>query len=211
MAEPHYRVAIPAPLTAATVIVEDGTVVLTANCYIDVAYAEAFHQGSLYNDQWETADAEQKAASIISATRAIDANVAFNGYLVDPAQPLKWPRLYCPQAGVYMGYPYGGYPIGMGQGAYGYWPSNMIPKVLKDATALEALELLRLDRLADNSAQGIASMTVDVISLSFKQGSGSDAGGAFLPLSSQVAAMLDELGIVSSAGGFSIIPVCRVP
>jgi hypothetical protein len=209
MPDAHYRIEIPAPQIAATVIVEDGTVVPTANSYIDVAYAEAFHLGSLYNDQWETADAEQKAASIISATRAIDANVNFNGYLIDPAQPLKWPRQYCPQQGVYQGYPYGGYPVGTG--VYGYWPSNMIPKVLKDATALEALELLRLDRLADNSAQGIASMTVDVISLSFKQGSGSDAGGAFLPLSSQVSAMLDELGTVSSAGGFSIIPVCRVP
>jgi hypothetical protein len=207
----HYRVVTPAPLLAPTVIVETGAIVPNANCYIDVAYANAFHDATVYDDAWENADADTRTKAIINATRAIDANMNFNGYLVDPMQPLKWPRLYCPQEDVYTGYPYGGYPIGMGQGAYGYWPSDMIPKIHKDANAQQALEILRVDRLSDSNATGIASMTVDVISLTFKQGSGNDAGGAFRPLSDLVAAMLAPLGTVTSEGGFATIPVVRVP
>ena len=198
------------------VVVEDGSVVPDANSYLSVADADLYLACQRYNDAWLNATPDEQAQAVVTATRAIDANFHFNGYIVDSTTPqsLKWPRIYCPNPEIYAGYPYGGYPVSMGALGYGYWPSDVIPKPLKDATALEAMEVLRLDRLSDNPALGIQSMTVDVITITYKGGAGNtggESGGAYRPLSDLVANMLEGAGLGTSTEGASgFVPVARV-
>jgi hypothetical protein len=183
-----------------TVIVEDGSIVDGANSYISVADADAYLACQRYNTEWLSATPDQQVQAVVTATRAIDANMVFNGYVVSTDQSLRWPRIYCPNPDVYAGYPYSGYPTGLGIG-YGYFPMDQIPKCLREATAQEALELLRLDRLSDAATQGILgiqSMRVDVIDITYRSGgSASQMAGAFVPLSDQVGAMLAPLGNVA--------------
>jgi hypothetical protein len=194
------------------VVVEDGSVVPGANSYTSVADADTFLACQRYNDAWLAATPDEQAQAVVTATRAIDAAMDFNGYLTDPTTPqsLRWPRVYAPNPEVYLGYPYGGYPVSMGAPGYGYWPSNVIPQCLKDATAMEALECLRLDRISDNPALGLQSVRVDTIDVVYRAGTGGgQSGGGWRPLSDQVMAILGPLGS-SSTSGAGFVPVARV-
>jgi len=199
--------------TAPTVVVEDGSGTNpAANSYTSVADADAYLSGMLYNDEWVALSPDDKARAVISATRAIDNNMNFGGFIVIFTQPLRWPRAYCPNYEVYTGYPYGGYPISMGNISWGYYPMNYIPPVLAEATALQSLELARVNRTADSvsqGSQGIQSMRVDVIDLVFKGGTGRQAGGAYLPLSAEVESLLSVLG--TPVTGINMVAVTRVP
>lgn len=75
--------------------VEDGTGLSTANAYIDVAFADGYHQERC-QDEW-AGNVTAKEAAIIKATEYLDRNYRFQGSLVkdresDPEQALAWPR-----------------------------------------------------------------------------------------------------------------------
>src|SRR5215471_12736068 len=97
---------------APTVVVEDGSGLNpAANSYTSVADADTYLSGQLYNSEWVALSPDDKARAVISATRTIDNNMTYGGFIVVFNQPLRWPRAYCPNYEVYTGYPYGGYPI----------------------------------------------------------------------------------------------------
>jgi hypothetical protein len=198
------------PRGTPTVVVEDGSGTNpAANSYISVADAQAYLDGELYADDWQNATPATQAKAVISATRAIDANMVYGGFIVIFDQPLRWPRAYCPNHEVYTGYPYGGYPISMGNISWGYYPMNVIPQLLINACALQAQEICKANRTADSDALGIQSMRVDVIDLVFKSGQGYNVGGAFVPLSQEVMSLLRLLG--TPVTGLSMVHVTRVP
>jgi hypothetical protein len=191
--------AAPDPKAAPTVVVEDGTGSNPlANSYTSVVAATTYLAGILNASPWGAATPDQQSISVINATRSIDNSMNFNGYIVSATQPLKWPRLYCPNPEIYAGYPYSyPYPISLGFG-YGYYPSDQIPLILAQATALQAMEMLRTDRITENTAKGIKSMHVEVIDLVFKDGAQSNT--FIVPLFSEVQRMLSVLGADVTAG-----------
>jgi hypothetical protein len=81
-------------------IVEDGTGLSTANAYIDVAFADAYHSLRC-NEGWQGV-VSTKEAAIIKATEYIDRHYDFKGDRVEPGdanpapaappQALAWPR-----------------------------------------------------------------------------------------------------------------------
>jgi hypothetical protein len=64
---------------AVTLIKEDGTGKVDANSYAYVAECDAYHEGHLYATAWAGATADQKAASLVMATRLIDSCYQFSG------------------------------------------------------------------------------------------------------------------------------------
>lgn len=60
------------PLTAADLIVEDGTGLLTANSYVSLAGASAYFDRHLYADRWWALEADRRIASLIQSARMLD-------------------------------------------------------------------------------------------------------------------------------------------
>jgi hypothetical protein len=135
-----------------------------ANCYIALADAVTYHDNRLHTEAWDSADSDARKQALIMATRVVDANCIFRGYKKLSTQPLQWPRVRARNDEVAgsIGYPYTLY-------AYLYYDENSIPPALAQATALEALELLRGDRTTDPGAPGISSLGLGqgAVSLTF--------------------------------------------
>lgn len=102
---------------AVTIVVEDGSIVVGANAYIDVAYATQYAA-----DRGVTlpVDADEVGAMIIQATDFLESfECDYQGTRTDPAtQELAWPRI-----DVYF------------DGSETPFPSDAIPKNLKKAQA----------------------------------------------------------------------------
>jgi hypothetical protein len=210
MAEEFYRREIAAPMSASPVVVETGSGTNpNANSYITEAAADAYMMGQLYSEAWDAAIPDEKARSLINATRTIDANCMFKGYRKLTAQPLDWPRVLAkndeasPMTG---GAVYSPLSSGSGQG---YYDSNSIPLDLQHATVLQASELLKSDRTADPSTKGISQMGLGsgALSITFT-GASTDLPK---PLSDEVTRMLEPLcnGFHGSSSGTR--NVIRVP
>jgi hypothetical protein len=192
MAEEFYRREIAAPASASTVVVETGSGTNpNANSYITEADAEAYMMGQLYSEAWDTAIPDDKARSLISATRTIDANCMFKGYRKLTAQPLDWPRVLAKNDDAP---PYGGgmaySPLSVSANVV-YYDSNSIPIDLAHATALQASELLKTDRTADPGTKGISQMGLGsgALTMTFT-GAEKDLPK---PLSDEVTRMLEPL------------------
>lgn len=114
----------------ATLVVETGSIVASANSYITEAYADSYHDG--INTAWEGYTSAQKIAAIIRATRNLDRRYRWKGYQVSRGtQSLEWPRIgiWVPE--------YDGINS-IVNNSYEY-PSNEIPEAVKRATAEFAL------------------------------------------------------------------------
>jgi len=77
-----------------TIVAEDGSGDPDANSYIDVDFADTYHdnRGNLY---WAALDSDAKAACLIRATDYIDKRFSdkFRGFRMQKDQALAWPRL----------------------------------------------------------------------------------------------------------------------
>jgi hypothetical protein len=144
----------------------------TANSYVTVAEADAYHETRLHSNDW-LVSGEVKAAALVMATRLLDAYYSWTG------DPLTQPQLPYLPAGAYrawtgnatsatqsLSWPRvgmltrNGFPL----------PSDAIPQELKDATSEFARQLIVADRTLDLSAdvQGIKSVKAGPVTIAFK-------------------------------------------
>lgn len=176
-----------------TLVIEDGTGNNpAANSYVSLAEADTYHFGNLYAEEWNEAGS-QKAVALAMATRLIDADMKFRGWALKSAQALAWPRIRAINDEAYVGY----VPGRLSAWFANYFDETAIPVRLKQATAQVALDLLRADRTVENSAKGIASMSVGqgAVSLTFSQKDRTQ------PLSEEAQRLLAPLGNTRYGGG----------
>jgi hypothetical protein len=154
---------------AITLVKEDGTGKPTANTYALVADGDAYHEGHLYASFWTSANADQKAAALVFATRLIDTQYQFGGYRAGWSQGLQWPRSECrePDGGtaafgaknIQQAAQRGILPDGpesiVVQTAEWTVPANIVPKVVVEATCELARELLLADRTSAPEGEGL--------------------------------------------------------
>jgi len=158
---------------ALTLIKEDGTGKVDANAYANAADGDAYHDGHLYATAWTAATLANKEKALVMATRLIDAEYQFNGVKVTTAQALQWPREDCFD------------PDGSDVLA-----SNVVPRVVLDATCEMARELLIADRTAAPEGEGLKYDNTGTTQRGFDKGDKR-------PVISHVAqAMLAKLGAV---------------
>lgn len=72
-------------------IVETGAGLTNANAYIDVAFADTYHDDRK-NELWDCAQTDEKESAIIKATDYIDRRWCFIGFKQNTDQSLEWPR-----------------------------------------------------------------------------------------------------------------------
>ena len=131
---------------ALTLTKEDGTGKADANSYADVTDGDAYHEGHLYATAWTGATADNKAASLVMASRLIDAEFQSNGVKASDAQALQWPRADCRDPDAVAT-----------SGGSGVVTSNVVPNGVVDATCELARELLLLDRTTAPPGEGLLS------------------------------------------------------
>lgn len=178
---------------AFVLIKEDGTGLTDSNSYADVADSEAYHASRLYSDAWTTAGDVDKAKALVMATRAIDNDMDFRGYLKSQTQALKWPRLQAVRDGIGDQFQ----AVGIGQVLGPWWADNVIPPILIAATCEMARLLLVGDRTADAGDKGIDSVGLGSGAIVVKF----NAADRPRVLNDEVMRMLAELGS-TSGGGF---------
>jgi hypothetical protein len=138
-----------------TLIKEDGTGLANANSYADVADGDAFHEAHLYAADWTGASTGTKTAALVFATRLIDAHYQFRGFKAHSAQALQWPRDFARDDDALSAPVFGGL-IARAE----YFASDVVPKVLRDATIETARELIKDDRSSDPDGEGLASLAL---------------------------------------------------
>jgi hypothetical protein len=76
--------------------VSSGAIDYDANCYVSLAYADAFFRAKLEGEEWVAQSEEMRERALISATAAIDnllAGQSADKYdAIDAEQPLMFPR-----------------------------------------------------------------------------------------------------------------------
>ena len=162
---------------ALTLIKEDGTGKVDANSYANAAEGDAYHDGHLYATAWTAATLANKEKALVMATRLMDAEYQFNGVKTTVAQALQWPREECwdPDAEGWNG---------------NTVASDIVPRVVVDATCELARELLIADRTAAAAGEGLNYQNVGTTQTGYDK---SDTR----PVISHVAqAMLAKLGTV---------------
>ena len=164
---------------ALVLIKEDGTGRVDANAYASVADGDAYHEGHLYATAWTTATADKKAAALVMATRLIDALFQFNGVRTKATQALQWPREDCadPDAN----------PESVGQR---FVLSDVVPKVVLDATCESARALIVEDRTANPLGEGLKFSALGSLQQSFDK----DDRRPEIPRVAQ--AMLSKFGVL---------------
>ena len=138
-----------------TLIKEDGTGKVDANSYAAVGDGDAFHEGHLYASDWTGASSATKAVALVMATRLIDAYFQFRGFKTHDTQALQWPREFARDDDALHS-----------SGIAGltprdeYFSSNVVPKVLLNATIETAREFIKANRADDPDGEGLASMAL---------------------------------------------------
>lgn len=125
---------------------------LTANSYATIAEANAYHASELYGSPWADLDDDQKALSLITATRLLDENIVWTGWPSAYRQPLGYPR-----SGI----------LNRNQAQI---PNGTIPQVLKNATAMLALILTQAGELPNSGSPnptGLSRMKVGPVEMDF--------------------------------------------
>jgi hypothetical protein len=144
-------------------IKEDGSGKVDANSYADVAEGDAYHEAHLYATDWTGASSGTKTAALVFATRLIDAHYQFRGFKAHDTQALQWPREFARDDDAL-------HVSGIGRlmSRSGYFNSDIVPKLLRDATIETARELIKEDRTEAPDGEGLASLSITgTLSLNF--------------------------------------------
>lgn len=137
---------------AATIIVEDGTGLATANSYLSLADAEIYFATHPQSSAWDALTDDQKNRYLISGARVLDACFDFSGFKISADQALQWPRIRAAD------------PDQSGEAFYraagtsitsGYFPEDEVPKGVKDAQCEMARMLVASNRMDDAPGTGI--------------------------------------------------------
>jgi len=120
-----------------------------ANSYLTVAEADAYFAERLYSEAWGAASNENKEAALIMATGLLDSSYVWSGSATTPDQTLAWPRT--------------------GMKLYGQTiASDVIPRLVKKATAEIALYLLGNNPLAVGDTDNISKVKAGPVEVQFK-------------------------------------------
>jgi hypothetical protein len=141
-----------------TIIVEDGTIVASANSWVTALEADDYFTVEHPNaTDWEGFDDDTKEASLRFAVKLLD-TMDWYGYRADPSnQELSWPR-----------------NLVYDEDRQRYFQPNEIPAFLKDSQRELAVALAREDRtLVGESAAGagLKRAKVDVLELEWFENS----------------------------------------
>lgn len=131
-------------------IVEDGTGMAGAEAYVSVADADTYISRSASAAAWAAKTTPEKEALIVQGARLLDA-VPWTGYKAVLNQPMAWPRVAVPYAGVF-GAAFPARP--------GFWPEGSIPVEVKNANSELARLCIEGDRSADVEGAGMKSVKV---------------------------------------------------
>ncbi|HMJ89852.1 MAG TPA: DnaT-like ssDNA-binding protein [Candidatus Acidoferrum sp.] len=150
---------------ALVLIKEDGSGLANANSYADAAEGDAFHEAHLYATDWTGASAANKAAALVFATRLIDAHYQFRGFKAHDTQALQWPREFARDDDALRVSGIGGL-----MSRSEFFASNVVPRLLRDATIETARELIKANRTEDPDGEGLGSLSVTgTLSLTFNK------------------------------------------
>jgi hypothetical protein len=139
-----------------SLIVEDGTGLATAESYVSVADADAYHL-AMGNAGW-TGTTTVKEAALRRATQYLDARYRFRGTAKTTTQALLWPRVA--STSLYSGV------IGAGLAPYPAVPEWPVKRLI-DACCELALRAVAGPLYADQDAGRIQSETVGPISTTY--------------------------------------------
>lgn len=120
---------------------------VSANSYLSLDDAQDYFDARLYSEAWTEAASGVQMQSLIMATRQLDEEFNWNGTKTDEDQSLEWPR----------------------SGAYDcsdkLITSTVIPTEIKNATAEQALHLLKSDPTTypDLLTKGFSEAKLDVM------------------------------------------------
>jgi hypothetical protein len=120
-----------------------------ANAYATLAQADAYHEAHAHGDTWRETYVERKQRALLTATRLLDQHIVWGGTAASTTQRLAWPR------------------TGLLDANGNVLSSTAIPERIAEACAELARQLLAADRTADNDAQGLTSLTVGSISMTW--------------------------------------------
>lgn len=127
-----------------------------ANTYTTLVFANQYNEDRPQNgsEVWDDAGDDDKNASLLFATKQLDALYEWAGVVTTETQALLWPR-----SG--MVYP-SGYSI----------PTDEVPELLQCATSEYARQLLAEDRSADSEieAKGLVGLKAGPVELRFSAG-----------------------------------------
>lgn len=143
---------------ALVLIKETGSGLPSANSYAAAGDADAYHEGHLYASAWSGASAATKEAALVMATRLIDGCYQFDGRKVSRSQALQWPRakavdLDGPGDVVWSS-------TTLFRGAAGYFPEDVVPIAVVNATCELARELIKADSTDVTDAEGLQSISI---------------------------------------------------
>lgn len=156
----------------------------SANSYLTVAEADAYHNTSLYASAWTSATTENKERALITATRILDEKISWVGFKATAEQALAWGRTNVVDDG---------YDV----------PSTIIPLPVKNATAEFAKHLLITDSTAQPDSKGLNRIKVGTVELDFDKTDTADV------LPDIVQDMLNGWGNIHTRGGFKVMKVER--
>jgi len=135
------------------IVLEDGSIVATANSYVSSAYVDTFCE-NLGLTAWDETDDDSKDAAILRGMAYIE-SMSFKGYKVESDQVVKWPRYGATDEDDYA------------------IDEDAIPTCLLKAQARAAYEeIVSPGVLQSNLTRDdfVTSEKVDVITISYEQG-----------------------------------------
>lgn len=135
----------------------------TFNAYCTVAELEDYCAMKL-NTNVPAMSIGNKQALIVWASKLLN-SVLWYGIKVDALQPMEFPRAWLPIEGGYTG----DWSTDLNE-VY-YFPTNAIPRFLKDATAELATQLAVEDVTEDDGSSQLKSVKVDSIAIEYKNSS----------------------------------------
>lgn len=156
----------------------------TANSYVSVSDADAYHATHLYSTTWTSATEANKEIALQMATRILDEKTDWIGSRATSTQALAWGRTNVTDDGQTV-------------------DSTIVPQAIKNATAEFAKELLAGDPTGDAQGKGLTSLEVGSIKLAFDK---TDTAGV---LPSIVQEMLRGWGSIHARAKFGTVAVVR--
>ena len=156
----------------------------SADSYVSVADADAYHDNHLYASTWTSASTANKEKALKMATRILDEKIDWVGTKATEQQALGWGRYDVTDEG---------YTVS----------STIIPQPIKNATSEFARHLIGSDLTGNADGKGLSSLAVGSVSLTFDK---NDTAGVMPDI---VQEMLRGWGEIHARAKFGTVAVVR--
>jgi hypothetical protein len=183
--------------------VETGEGLTDSNSYASVAEADDYHSSRLRSTDWTGASNGDKQKALAQASRTLDAEFRWKGYKRNNSQAMQWPRSFATDRNR------SGYlltPNTAGDSLSEFFPEDVIPKELREATCELARLLIVADRTDPSLQDGSGVNSVEIyqgLKVEF------NASDRQKPVPATIAAMLANLGTMISGGGVGTAKLMR--